>query len=108
MVLAVGVGVWVSIRISLGEDAKSNPSYTWWVINRLAFLVGITNIASFAVFFLQGRLGLAREQAAGPASQLIMVVGASQLIMVVGIFILLLALPSGWLADRFSAGHLVH
>ena len=98
MVLAVGVGVWASIQISLGEDAKSNPSYTWWVINRLAFLVGITNIASFAVFFLQGRLGLAREQAAGPASQLI---------MVVGIFILLLALPSGWLADRFGRKLLV-
>ena len=98
MLLAVGVGVWVSIRISLGEEAKSNPSYTWWVINRLAFLVGITNIASFAVFFLQGRLNLEREQAAGPASQLI---------MVVGIFILLLALPSGWLADRFGRKLLV-
>ncbi len=98
MLFAIGVGVWVSIQISLGEKAKSNPSYTWWVINRLAFLVGITNIASFAVFFLQGRLSLEREQAAGPASQLI---------MVVGIFILLLALPSGWLADRFGRKLLV-
>lgn len=98
MVLTIGVGVWLSIRISLGENAKSNPSYTWWVINRLAFLVGVTNIASFAVFFLQSRLGLEREQAAGPASQLI---------MVVGVFILLLAVPSGWLADRFGHKSLV-
>lgn len=98
MVLTIGVGVWLSIQISLGENAKSNPSYTWWVINRLAFLVGVTNIASFAVFFLQSRLGLEREQAVGPASQLI---------MVVGVFILLLALPSGWLADRFGHKSLV-
>lgn len=98
MVLAIGLGVWVSIRISIGKQAAENPSFSWWVINRLAFLVGSTNLASFAVFFLQGRLGLDREQAAGPASQLI---------MVVGIFILLLAIPSGWLSDRFGPKRLV-
>jgi MFS family permease len=98
MSLAVSLGVWVSIRIGLGEDAKSQPSYSWWVINRLAFLLGATNLASFAVYFLQGRLGLAREVAAGPASRLI---------MVVGVFILLMGIPSGWLADRFGSRRLV-
>lgn len=93
MTIVIAIGVYVSIRISLGKAAGKNPSYTWWVINRLAFLVGMTNIASFAVFFLQGRLGLEREQAAGPASQLL---------MVVGFFILILAIPSGRLADRYG------
>jgi len=98
MTIAIAIGVWLSIRISLGEAAKKNTSYSWWVINRLAFFVGSTNLASFAVFFLQGRLGLEKEQAAGPASQLI---------MLVGIFILLLAIPSGWLSDKFGPKTLV-
>jgi MFS-type transporter involved in bile tolerance (Atg22 family) len=98
MVLAVGLGVYFSVYLSMGNAGRQNSSYTWWVINRLAYLVGSTNLASFAVFFLQGRLGLVREKAAGPASQLI---------LIVGIFILLTAIPSGWLADRFGRKLLV-
>jgi hypothetical protein len=98
MVIAVGLGVWTSIRISIGEAAAANPSFTWWVINRLAFLVGTTNLSSFAVYFLQGRLGYAEEKAAEPASQLM---------MVVGVFILISALSSGWLSDKFGHKRLV-
>ncbi|HEY43946.1 MAG TPA: SLC45 family MFS transporter [Anaerolineae bacterium] len=98
MAIAVGLGVWASIRISIGEAAKANPSFTWWVINRLAFLVGTTNLSGFAVYFLQGRLGYAEEEAAGPASQLM---------MVVGVFILISALSSGWLSDKFGHKRLV-
>ncbi len=93
MVVAVTLGVWASVRISIGQAARSNPSFTWWVINRLAFFVGTTNLSSFVVYFLQGRLGYAEEQAASPASQLM---------MVVGIFILVAALSSGWLSDRIG------
>lgn len=98
MAVTIALGVWGSVRLSIGDEAQKNPAFTWWVINRLAFLVGSTNLASFAVFFLQGRLGLEKEQAAGPASQLL---------MFVGIFILLLALPSGWLTDRFGRKPLI-
>jgi MFS family permease len=98
MALAIGLGVWLSIRVSIGQTSRRDSSFTWWVVNRLAFLAGSTNLASFAVFYLQGRLGLEREAAAGPASQLL---------MFVGIFILLLALPSGWLADRVGRKPLV-
>lgn len=98
MIIAVALGVWISVQFSLGDKAKENPSFTWWVINRLAFLVGSTNLASFAVYFLQGRLGLERQEAAGPAAQLI---------MFVGLFILVLGLPGGWLADKFGCKPLV-
>ncbi len=94
MAAAVVAGVWTSVRISVGQAARRNVSFTWWVISRLAYLVGTTNLAGFAVYFLQARLDLAQEQAAGPASQLI---------MIVGVMILLLALPSGWLTDRFGS-----
>jgi hypothetical protein len=99
MATAVIVGVWSSVRISIGsEGARQYPSFTWWVVNRLAFLIGATNLSGFAVYFLQARLGLEGEAAAGPASQLM---------MVVGILILLFALPSGWLADRIGRKRLV-
>jgi MFS family permease len=98
MIVAVGLGVWASVRAGLGSAVQRNPSFIWWVVNRLAFLVGTTNLSGFAVYFLQGRLGYLEEQAAGPASRLM---------MVVGIFILLSALPSGWLGDRFGHRRLV-
>ncbi len=93
MAVAVIAGVWVSIRIGLGDAIHRTPSFTWWVVSRLAFLVGSTNLASFVVYFLQGRFGFAREQAAGPASTLT---------MFVGIFLLISAIPSGYLSDRFG------
>jgi MFS family permease len=99
MIVAVAVGVWFSVRVSIGETAaRANPAFTWWVINRLAFLVGVINLSGFAVYFLQGRLGLEREKAAGPAAIMM---------LIVGVCILLAALPSGWLADRFGRKRLV-
>jgi MFS family permease len=93
MIVAVAGGVWASVRTCIGKACYDNPSFTWWVINRLAFFVGTTNLSTFAVYFLQGRLGYAEEEAAGPASQMM---------MIVGVCMLLSALPSGWLSDRFG------
>ena len=96
---AVILGVWLSVRIGIGTtEARHHPSFCWWVINRLAFLVGATNLSGFAIYFLQARLGLEGEEAAAPASQLM---------MAVGILILVCALPSGWLADRIGRKRLV-
>ncbi len=99
MAVAVIMGVWSSVQISIGRRAaKKNPSFTWWVINRLAFLVGATNLSTFAIYFLQGRLGYEGDAAAGPASQLK---------LIVGVLVLLFALPSGWLADKIGRKILV-
>jgi MFS family permease len=99
MAAATVAGVWASVRISIGgEEVRRYPSFPWWVVNRLAFLIGTTNLPSFAVYFLQARLGLKGEAAAEPASQLM---------MVVGILILLCALPSGWLADKVGRKRIV-
>ncbi|OGO63196.1 MAG: hypothetical protein A2029_10680 [Chloroflexi bacterium RBG_19FT_COMBO_47_9] len=98
MLVAVALGVWLSVRISIGDKARENPSFTWWVINRLAFLVGAVNLSTFAIYFLQARLGYEKEAAAAPASQLI---------LFVGLFILLSTLPAGWLTDRFGERRMV-
>jgi len=99
MIFAVILGVYGSVQVSIGRQvASENPSFTWWVINRLAFLVGANNLSTFAVYFLQGRLGFEGDAAAGPASQLK---------LVVGVLVLVFALPSGWLADKIGRRVLV-
>jgi len=99
MAATVYGGVTASLRIGIeSESLRKDPSFRWWVINRLAFLVGATNLASFTVYFLQARLGYIHTEAAGPAARLT---------MFVGVFILLSALPSGWLTDRFGRKRIV-
>lgn len=99
MIIAVMVGVGGSAWLSIGA-AKYHAlsSFIWWVISRLAFLVSVTNLAGFVLYFLQGRLGFTRESAAGPASEMM---------MLVGVFILLSALPAGWLVDRVGRKKIV-
>lgn len=94
MAVSVFIGVWASIRISLGKESLRQRSFFWWVVNRLSFLVASINLAGFMVFFLQEKFPeLAGEKAAGPAAQIV---------TFVGIFILVTTIPSGWLADRFG------
>ena len=99
MTIAIAVGVLGSVRISIGEKFKDNQPFTWWVVNRLAFLTGSTNLAGFMIFFLQEHFPeLSGEKAAGPATTIT---------MFVGIFILVSALPSGWLSDRFGKKNII-
>lgn len=99
MTVAIVFGVGAGFRISLGRDGSQGlASFVWWVISRLAFLVGVTNLAGFVLYFLQARLGYTRAAAARPASQMM---------MLVGVFILASALPAGWLADRFGRKRIV-
>lgn len=94
MGIAVLLGVWISVRISLGDAFQKNKSFTWWVINRLTFLIAAFNLAGFLIFFLQERFqAMGTEEVAEPAALII---------MFVGIFILITAVPSGWLSDRLG------
>lgn len=96
MLVAVVLGVWLCIRI--GTGSKGSKSFTGWVVCRLAFMVGVFNLSSFAIYFLQARLGLVKEQAAKPAANLLLFVGVS---------VLIFALVGGWIADRVSRRRLV-
>jgi MFS family permease len=97
--LAVFTGVWLGLRVGIGIEIKQHQSYLWWVVNRLMFLTGVTNLGSFLLFFLQEKFHEFKlEQAVGPASRLILIVGT---------FVLLTALLSGWLADHFGKKKLI-
>jgi MFS family permease len=94
MAVAIFIGVILSLRISLADEISDHRSFMWWVVNRLAFLVAANNLAGFMVYFLQERFTqYSGAEAAGPAARIV---------MFVGIFILLSALPSGWLSDKFG------
>ena len=99
MLLAVALGVIASVKISLGKAAEKRPSFTWWVINRLAFLVGANNLASFVLYFIQERFPELQGKAAAQPASLLM--------MVVGVAILVISIPSGWLTDKFGAKKLL-
>ncbi len=99
MLVAVAVGVIFSMRISLGTEAAQKPAFTWWVVNRLAFLVAANNLASFLLYFIQERFPeLQGSAAAGPSAFLVMIVGVA---------ILAAALPGGWLTDKFGTKPLI-
>jgi Na+/melibiose symporter-like transporter len=122
MAIAVVVGVWSGVLISLmGPQSafqklknaclsfikrnkkdisisKQTYSFIWWVVNRLLFLAAITAIQGFAPYFLMYSFNITIEAATDMTGQLI---------MVVGIFTLLSAIPSGWISDRLGHKKLV-
>ncbi len=97
MVTVVGVGVWSGALGTLGQAARQNASFTWWIVNRLFFLAAVTSIQGFAPFFLMSAFGIERGEA---------IRMNANLILVVGVFTILAALPGGWLADRFGSRRL--
>lgn len=94
MSAATLLGVWGSVRIGGGSEILQKRSFIWWIVQRLAFMIPTTNLGGFIVFFIQEKFpDMALEKAAGPATQAI---------MFVGVFILVTAIPGGWLADRIG------
>jgi MFS family permease len=92
MGVAISLGVLVSIRIGIGEKFGENRSFVWWVVSRLAFLIGANNLATFMVYYIQEKFP---ELPGDEASGLV-----AQVLAFVGIAILLAALLGGWLSDR--------
>lgn len=101
MTLTIGMGVWLGLRVALGEafHTGSNHSFTWWVINRLAWLTASNSIGGFLLFYFQEKFPQWRgEQAATPVAGVL---------FIAGMFTLSTALIGGWLADRVDKKPLV-
>lgn len=95
MIAAVGAGTWAGVAATLGRGAlRSQPSFAWWVANRLFFFAAVTSIQTYAAYFLMNAFAIDILQATKMTGQLM---------TAVGICTLLSALPSGWLADRIGA-----
>jgi MFS family permease len=93
---SIFLGVYYGARVGVGLEAQKYPSFIWWVVNRLMFLAAVNSIEGFAQYFLADVLYI-------PKATLVTTV----LLAVVGVFLLLSALPSGCLADRFGRKRLV-
>jgi MFS family permease len=98
MIIAVVAGVRAGVRATLGKLPPDEGGFSWWIVNRLMFLAGITSIQGFAPFFLMYAFGVNAEQGALMTGQLMTTVGA---------FTLISALPSGWLSDRIGQKRLL-
>jgi MFS family permease len=98
MAVAVVAGVWAGTLSTIGKEVRKQPSFSWWVVNRLMFFTAITSLQGYAPYFLMYSFKVGRE------------VGVSMtatLITVVGLFTLASALPSGWLSDRLGQKRII-
>jgi MFS family permease len=93
---AIIVGVWLSVRVGIGEGVERHSSFVWWVVNRLLFFAAVTSIQGFAQYFLQDVL-----EVPSPAQV------TTVLMAVLGTFTIIAALGGGFLADRFGRRRLL-
>ncbi len=98
MIGAVIAGVWAGTLATLGQDARRQSSFTWWIINRLMFLAAATSIQGSVLYFVKFAFDLSDEAATSLTGTLT---------AVIGFFILVSALASGWVADRVGHRRLV-
>ena len=98
MAVAVVAGVWAGTLCTIGKEVRKQPSFSWWVVNRLMFFTAITSLQGYAPYFLMYSFKVSRE------------VGVSMtatLITVVGLFTLASALLSSWLSKRLGQKRII-
>jgi MFS family permease len=97
-VLAIVIGVWAGARMTIGKEARQHTSFIWWIVNRLLFLAAITSLRSFALYFFEYSFKISAEQATG---------FVGNLTLMVGVFLILSAIPAGWMADKIGQKKLI-
>jgi MFS family permease len=93
---SIFLGVYFGAWVGIGQAARSQRSFIWWVINRLLFLAAVGSIQGFAQFFLADVLHLPNAATM-----------TTLLLAVVALFLLPSALYGGYLADRIGRKRLV-
>ncbi|HIQ00843.1 MAG TPA: MFS transporter [Anaerolineales bacterium] len=92
IILGVYFGAWVGI----GQEARRQTSFIWWVINRLLFLAAVGSVQGFAQYFLADVLHIPNAATM-----------TTVLLAVVAVFLIAFALIGGVLADRIGRKRLV-
>lgn len=74
-------------------DWRAYPAFGWWLLNRLLFWAAFIALTTFLVFFMIDVGGLEEAEAQRYVGTLSVVLGGA---------LVLVTLPSGWLADRLG------
>jgi MFS family permease len=90
--------VGVALRKAFGVDWHAYPTFRWWFFNRMLFWGAFIFLNTFLVTYMIGVLKMAEADAQK-------FVGT--LSTIIGLALLLVALPAGWLADKFGRKPLV-
>ena len=93
---SIVVGVYFGARVGIGEEARSNTPFIWWVINRLLFLAAVGSILGFFQFFIGDVIHVEN-----PATM------TTILLAVVALFLIPSSLGGGYLADRIGRKRLI-
>lgn len=87
-----------TLSASFAVDWKAHPAFAWWFANRLLFWGGFIALNTFLLFYLIDVVRMAEAE----AQQFV-----GNMSTVIGLVLLVVTLPSGWLADRVGRKPLV-
>lgn len=93
---SIFIGVYFGAWVGIGQEARRQTGFIWWVVNRLLFLAAVGSIQGFAQYFLRDVLHIPNA-----ASM------TTVLLAVVALFLIPSALLGGNLADRIGRKRLV-
>jgi MFS family permease len=83
---------------SYSIDWKAHPAFAWWFVNRFLFWAGFIALNTFLLFYVIDVIGMREAEAQR---------FVGDMSTVIGLVLLLVTLPSGWLADRIGRKPLV-
>lgn len=93
---SIFLGVYFGAWVGIGQEARQQTSFIWWVINRLLFLAAVGSIQGFAQYFLSDVLHIPNAATM-----------TTFLLAAVALFLLPSALVGGYWADRIGRKRLV-
>jgi len=83
---------------SFAVDWRAHPAFAWWFANRFLFWAGFIALNTFLLFYMIDVVHMAEAEAQR---------FVSNMSTVIGLVLLVVTLPSGWLADRVGRKPLV-
>lgn len=89
---------WRNFKANFQFDRRAHPAFVWWFINRTFYWTAFVILGQFLLLFIIDVVGLAEPDAQRFLARLSLLLGGA---------ILVVALPSGFLADRFGRKPLV-
>jgi MFS family permease len=87
-----------TLACSFSIDWKAHPAFAWWFINRFLFWGGFIALNTFLLFYLIDVVQMGESEAQR---------FVGNMSTVIGLVLLVVTLPSGWLADRVGRRPLV-